>query len=276
MPGGGWKLHQHNYIDDLIKLYGLNNEKPVDLPILPNHKLTIDLADEQEALRVPIDDTKYRQAIGKLMYLMVCTRPDISYAVSALSRFMSEPKEKHWRCVKQLLKYIKSTRDYALIYPKLNSTVVTGYSDSDHAGDLGDRKSTSGFVFILGGCTICWKSTKQKTVAISSTEAEYIGLSQATQEAIWLKELMKELGVAQEQIVMCGDNLSSMQIVKNSQCHNRSKHIDVRYHYIKDHYQKGNISLQYIESNSLCADFLTKGVCKVMHYKCMKLINLVN
>ncbi len=163
IPGGGLKLHQHNYIDDLIKLYGLNNEKTVDLPIQPNHRLTLDLTDEPDELKASVDETKYRQAIGKLMYLMVCTRPDISYAVSILSRFMSAPKEKHWRCVKLLLKYIKSTRNYSLIYPKLNTTVITGYSDSDHAGDFDDRKSTSGFIFCLGKCTISWKSTKQKS-----------------------------------------------------------------------------------------------------------------
>ena len=144
------------------------------------------------------------------MYLMVCTRPDIAYAVSVLSRFMSNPKEKHWRFVKMLLKYLKTTREYSLIYPNQNTTILTGYSDSDHAGDLGDRKSTSGFLFILSGCTISWKSVKQSTVAISSSEAEYIALSQATQEAIWFKALLKELGFPQEQITICGDNISSM------------------------------------------------------------------
>ena len=163
-------IHQKNYIDDLISFYDLKNEKPVSIPIQPNHKLTTDLEDEQENLRAPVDSTKYRQAIGKLMYLMTCSRPDICYSVSVLSRFMAAPREKHWRYVKHLLKYVKTTRDYALIYPKSNTTTLTGYSDSDHAGDLGDRKSTSGFIFILSGCTISWRSMKQRTVAISSTK----------------------------------------------------------------------------------------------------------
>ena len=167
LSDGSWKLSQHNYIDNLIQLYSLNNEKSVDLPIQPNHKLTLDLSDEKNPLKEPVDSKAYRQAIGRLMYLMVCTRPDISYAVSCLSRFMSAPKEKHWRCVKQLLRYIKSTRDYALVYPKNGSTILTGYCDSDHAGDLGDRKSTSGYLFKLSECVISWKSVKQKTVAIS-------------------------------------------------------------------------------------------------------------
>lgn len=113
-PNGGWKIHQHNYIDDLVKFYDLKNEKQVAIPIQPNHKLTVDLADEQEKLRAEVDSTTYRQAIGKLMYLMTCTRPDICYAVSVLSRFMTNPREKNWRHVKQLLRYVKSTRDYTL------------------------------------------------------------------------------------------------------------------------------------------------------------------
>jgi len=146
---GGWKIHQQNYIDDLVKFYELKNEKPVYIPIQPNHKLTTDLLDDQEQLRAEVDTITYRQAIGKLMYLRTCNRPDICYTVSVLSRFMTAPRETHRRFVKQLLRNVKSTRDYALIFPRSNSMTLTGYSDSDHAGDLGDRKSTSGFVFIL-------------------------------------------------------------------------------------------------------------------------------
>ncbi len=276
IPDGGWMIHQKNYIDDLISFYDLKNEKPVSIPIQPNHKLTTDLEDEQENLRAPVDSTKYRQAIGKLMYLMTCSRPDICYSVSVLSRFMAAPREKHWRYVKHLLKYVKTTRDYALIYPKSNTTTLTGYSDSDHAGDLGDRKSTSGFIFILSGCTISWRSMKQRTVAISSTEAEYIAMSDATQEALWLKTILSELGVNLKQITMCNDNMSSIQIIKNPTSHHRAKHIDVRYHFIRDHYQNGNISLQYIASEELCADFCTKGVPNIKHHKCMKQLNLTN
>jgi len=142
---------------------------------------------------------------------MVCTRPDISYAVSMLSRFMKQPRDKHWRFVAQLLKYVKTSRDYSLVYPNSNNTILTGYSDSDHAGNLGDRKSTSGFIFMLSKSAVSWKCTKQAKVAISSTEAEYIALSQASTEAIWLKEHLNELRYPQRQITLCGDNLSSMQ-----------------------------------------------------------------
>ena len=276
MLDGGWKIHQHNYIDDLIKFYDLRNDKRVSIPIKPNHKLTVDLEDEKDHLRADADSTEYRQVIGKLMYLMKCSRPDICYAVCVLSRFMSAPKEKHWRYVKQLLRYIKTTRDYELVYPVSESINLTGYTDSDHAGDLGDRKSTGGFAFILSGCTISWRSMKQKTIAISSTEAENVAMSEATTEAIWLKAILSELSIDIGTITMCNDNQSSMHIIRNPSSHNRSKHIDVRFHFIRDHYQNGTISLKYIESEKLCADFLTKGVHQVKHAQCMKQLNILN
>ena len=189
---------------------------------------------------------------------------------------MAEPKEKHWRFVKQLLKYIKSTRDYSLVYPQLNSTTAIGYSDADHAGDYKDRKSTSGYVFILGGCTISWKSQKQKTVSLSSTEAEYVALSQSTQEEIWISELITELGYTQRQVTLCNDNLSAMQSIKNSTSHNLCKHIDVRYHFIRDHYSRGTINLEYIPTDKLVADILTKGVPKNKHNIFMKMLILIN
>ncbi len=117
---------------------------------------------------------------------------------------------------------------------------------------------------------------KQKTVAISSTEAEYIGMSEATKEAIWFQAILKELGIEIKQVVMCGDNLSCMSIIRNPTDHHRTKHIDVRYHSIRDHFEQGRITLKYIESNQLCADFLTKGVERNKHYNFMKQLNLIN
>ena len=129
---------------------------------------------------------------------------------------------------------------------------------------------------MLSGCTIHWRSIKQKTVAISSTEAEYIAMSEATAEAIWLKSILGELGMPQQTVLMCGDNVLSMHIIKNPVSHHRCKHIDVRYHFIRDHFQNGNITLKYIESCKLCADFMTKGLNRIKHFECMKSINLIN
>ena len=138
-----------------------------------------------------------RNTDRRLIYLMVSTRPDISYTVSVLSRFMQEPRELHWRCVKRLLRYIKTTKDYCLIYTKNKTSKyeLVGYSDADYAGSIDDRKSTSGYVFKLNNCIFRWNSAKQKTVSLSTTEAEYIALTTAIKEALWLNQLLKELNL---------------------------------------------------------------------------------
>jgi hypothetical protein len=258
-----------------MELFSVNNMKTSEIPMQPNLGLTSELLDESEDLRKPIDMTLYRQAIGKLMYLMVCTRPDISFAVSVLSRFMAQPREKHWRCVIQLLKYLNSTQDLALTYPSGGEIKLTGYSDSDHAGDTDDRKSTSGYVFVIGQCCVSWRSVKQKTVSISSTEAEYIALSTCAQEALWLRLLLRELGHAQTTTVIFNDNLSSHQIVKGSTSA-RSKHIDVRHHFIRDHVAKKELAVNYMSTHDLPADVLTKALNKEKHESCVKQFNLIN
>jgi hypothetical protein len=272
---GSWQIHQRQYIREIMELFSVNNMKTSEIPMQPNLGLTSELLDESEDLRKPIDMTLYRQAIGKLMYLMVCTRPDISFAVSVLSRFMAQPREKHWRCVIQLLKYLNSTQDLALTYPSGGEIKLTGYSDSDHAGDTDDRKSTSGYVFVIGQCCVSWRSVKQKTVSISSTEAEYIALSTCAQEALWLRLLLRELGHAQTTTVIFNDNLSSHQIVKGSTSA-RSKHIDVRHHFIRDHVAKKELAVNYMSTHDLPADVLTKALNKEKHESCVKQFNLIN
>lgn len=270
---GSWSLDQKHYIK-IMKLYSINNLKHIETPMQPNLGLTSDLAEESEALRQPVDSGLYRQVVGKLMYLMVCTRPDISFAVSVLSRYVTQPKEKHWRCMVQLLKYINSTKQLTLRYPCQGSVSLTGYSDSDHAGDPEDRKSTSGFVFMLGNCCVSWKSSKQSTVSISSTEAEYIALATCAQEALWLRLLLRELGRPQRITTIYNDNLSSHQIAKGSTS-SRSKHIEVRHHFIRDHINKRELDIAYMSTNDLPADAFTKAVNKTKHQECRTRINLI-
>ena len=140
-------------------------------------------------------------------------------------------------------------------------------------GDMDDRKSTSGYVFTLDGSTVCWKSRKQPTVSLSSTEAEYIGLSIAMQEGIWLRSLLNELGYKQQTSTIFGDNMSSLKIADGGQT-SRSKHIDVRHHFIRDHLEKSLFKLKYMQSEQLCADFLTKGVNQMKHEICLNLLNI--
>jgi hypothetical protein len=280
LPDGSWIIHQKPYIEEIMRQFNVTNVKEVAIPLQPNLGLSLELLDESDELRMLVDRTLYQSALGKLMYLMTGTRPDISFSVSLLSRFSSCPKEKHWRCLKHLMKYLNSTGNYYLKYSQCDSILLNqsglnliGYSDADYASNLDDRKSTSGYTFMLNNCCITWKSTKQKTVALSSTESEYIALATCSKEAIWIRSLLLEMGFRQKETVIFNDNLSSHQITKGGTSE-RSKHIDVRHHFIRDNVTNGTIRIKYMKSDELPADFLTKNVNQIKHLKFLNFINL--
>ena len=270
-------IHQKNYIEKLINQYkNLNASKPVDIP-MQLYKLTIELTDETDELRQLIDPTIYRQAIGSLIYLMTSTRPDISFAVSLLSRFMQKPRELHWRFLKRLLRYIKTTNFCSLVFKKNNKMCMPkliGLTDSDYAGSLDDRKSTSGYAFNYGECLISWHSSRQKTVSLSSTEAEYIGLTSAVKELIWLNQLLSELNRQVFQLVIYCDNKSAICLAKNPEFHARSKHIDIRHHFIREAKDAHKILIGQISTNEMPANIFTKALPKVKHKKCLQLLGI--
>ena len=270
-------INQKNYITNIIeKFRNLEESREVNIPIQPNHNLTNDLITENETLRHFVDPTRYRQVIGSLIYLMTNTRPDICYAVSVLSRFMQQPRELHWRFLKRLLRYIKTTCNYSIIYQKSKSTdsLLTGYSDSDFAGSIDDRKSTSGYVFKYGECLISWNSCKQKTVSLSSTEAEYIALTNAIKEIVWFKQMLSELKRETKELKLFCDNKSTIYLSKNPEFHSRTKHIDIRHHYIRETINNNSIKIIYISTDEMPADILTKALPKIKHDKCLKLLGI--
>ena len=182
-----------------------------------------------------VDPTLYRQLIGSLMYL-VNTRPDLSFAVKTLSQFNVEPKSVHWIAAKHVLRYLAGTVDYGLDYRRSNGVGLVGFTDSDWAGSVSDRKSTSGCCFSLGLAVVSWFSQKQKSVALSSAEAEYMAASQASCEALWLRKLMVDLfdQELRPAVIHC-DNQSCIRLSENTVFHDTSKHIEIRYHFIRDY-----------------------------------------
>ena len=159
------------------------------------------------------------------------------------------------------MRYLKKTKHYGLLYSRSKSEKCFGYSDSDYAGDLDDRKSTSGYLFKLAGAAISWRSKKQSTVALSTAEAEYVALSSATQEALWLNQLITELKKKPEKpMVIHEDNQAAMSMAKNPQYHEREKHIDIKVHFVRDNANKRTIELEYCQSTDMVADMLTKGL----------------
>ncbi len=198
-----------------------------------------------------------------LMYAATATRPDISFAVGVLSKFNSKPSEAHLTAAKRVIRYLKGTTDIALRYSKTVDGNLTGYSDADWAGDLDDRHSTTGNLFMMAGGAISWASKKQATVALSTAEAEYVALSAATQEIVWLRRLLTDLKVLPDgPTTLMGDNQGAIAIAKNPVAHARTKHIDIRYHYIREAVQEGMIELCYCPTNEMVADLLTKPLPK--------------
>ena len=212
-----------------------------------------------------VDPTLYRQLIGSLMYL-VNTRPDICFAVNTMSQFMCEPRKVHWVAAKHILRYLQGTVDYGLDYRQGDGVRLAGYTDSDWAGCASDRKSTSGCCFGLGSAVVSWFSRKQQSVALSSAEAEYMAASLASCEAIWLRKMLFGLfGQPLRPSVIYCDNQSCIKLTENPVFHDRSKHIGIKYHFIRDYVQKGAVKLEYIPTDEQVADILTKALPRGKH-----------
>ena len=251
-------LSQEKYVAEVVEKFGLKDSKPIATP----QEVTSHLEkNEGEAVRIK----EYQALIGSLTYAACGTRPDIAAALGVVNQFASNPGETHWKAAKQILRYLKGTQDFGICFNGSESAEVrlNGFVDADWAGDLGSRKSQSGYVFQLCGGPISWVSKKQSVVALSTTEAEYIAASFATQELIWLRRLLKELGFPQRSVtILHEDNMGAIEVSRNPRYHGRMKHIDIRHHFLWDAVEDGILILKYCESGSQLADALTKGLAR--------------
>lgn len=251
-------IGQPAHTENLLKKFGMQDCKPVGTPADISTKLV--KATEQEKC---IDQQLYQSAVGSLMYLSVSTRPDIAYAVGNLARFSSKPTKDHWTALKRVLRYLKGTVKHGILYSQKGSTDSVGFSDADWAGDINDRKSTSGYLFQISGGAVTWKSKKQSCVALSTAEAEYIALSSAVQESVWLRQLTSELGSPPKTpTTIFEDNQSAIAMSKNPQFHGRAKHIDIKYHFIREQVNSGTVKLEYCPTEEMTADIFTKGLSR--------------
>ena len=270
-------LTQTQYLKTVLQRFGIDNKsKPVSTPLAPHFKLSALMSPTTDDAKRQMDHVPYANAVGALMYAMVCTRPDISHAVSMVSRYMHNPGKGHWQAVKWILRYIQGTVDVGLKFER-DQTVdkhIVGYVDSDYAGDLDKRRSTTGYVFTMAGGPVSWRSTLQSTVALSTTEAEYMAVTEAFKEAIWFRGLIRDLGIVQEKVEIFCDSQSAICLAKNQVHHVRTKHIDVRYHFVREIVDEGNILLQKIGTADNLADMLTKVVTGIKFQHCLDLINI--
>ena len=211
----------------------------------------------------------------QLEYLSMRTRPDITFAVSLAARFSSKPMSQHLIAIKRIFRYLKGTIHYGLLFKRTGSKEIIGYADADWGGDTTDSKSTTGYLFQIGGTAITWQSKKQSCVALSSAEAEYVALAAAAQEAIWLKQLNEDLTGKGEPVMLYEDNQSAIAIAKNPQFHGRVKHINIKYHFIREQVYDNNIKLKYCQTSDMIADMLTKGLGKIKFEKLRELTGIV-
>lgn len=242
------------------------DSSPVSTPSDVNSNLTI----VDEVWKVS-PNFPFREAVGSLMYLMLATRPDIAFAVGIVSRYLDRPSIQHIKAVKRIFRYLKVTKDLGIIFKKTNLFSLSCYSDADYAGDPITRRSTNGYVLFLGGNPISWSSRRQQCTALSTTEAEYIAASEAVKELMWFLKFFQDLlPNTNLQPVLYIDNQGAIKLAKNPEFHARTKHIDVRVHYIREKYNEGFFEIHYAPSNEQIADVFTKPLPKD------KLINFRN
>lgn len=269
-------LHQSRYISDILERFNLTKCNPSSTPSDPSTRLV-----KPNSTNKIAQETPYRQAIGSLMYLMLATRPDISAALNKVAQFSNDYDSTHWIATKRILRYVKGTSEYSLALgglsrrDKTETLTLTGSCDADWGGDLTDRRSTTGYVFLLNNHVISWKSHKQTSVATSSTEAEYQALSSATKEVLWLRMFMNEIGFEQQSpTTIQQDNQSTISLAHNPTHHNRTKHIDIAHHHIRECLEENKIDITYVPTSDIIADVMTKALSRAKFEHCRNYLNI--
>lgn len=262
-------MSQSKYTEEVLQRFAMQDSKPISTPLEANNKLKKPKNSSEESM----ENFPYQSLVGSLMYLAVSTRPDISYAVSSLSQFNTSYNEEHWKAGKRVLRYLRGTVFHGLIFKK-SGQELQGFVDADWGGCINDRRSFTGYAFKLANGAVSWEAKKQRTVALSSTEAEYMAMTEATKEAIYLRQLLDEIGISTNSIRIYNDNQGAQKLVRNPIFHSRTKHIDIRHHFIRDAYETGVINLEYMSTNDMPADVLTKGLFAPKHQTCIQTLGV--
>jgi hypothetical protein len=260
-------LSQQEYVRTILKRFNMEDCKPVASPMATGVKLLkhdpADAASTEDMAKVP-----YASAVGALMYAALATRPDIAYAVTALCQFMANPAISHWNAAKRVFRYLQGTKEHALAYGWNGGKdqLLYGYSDSDWGNDVNDRRSVTGWTFLLHDGAVSWQSCKQPTVALSSVEAEYMAATQATREAVWWRAFLTELGMPPASATTIhSDSQGAIALGKNPEHHKRTKHIDIQHHYVREQVAAGSVTLSYVGTEDMVADVLTKPLAADRH-----------
>jgi hypothetical protein len=265
----GIYLSQRKYVLDLLAETGMLNCRPAITPVESNHRTLAEFGD-------PVDKHQYQRLVGRLIYLSH-TRPDIAYAVSVVSRYMHDPRTGHLDIVNRILRYLKTCPGKGILFSRNGHLKIEGYTDADWAGCLDDRKSTTGYCVFVGGNLVSWRSKKQNVVSRSTAEAEFRAMASGLCELMWLRILLMELGLFDNTpLQLYCDNQATIRLVNNPVHHDRTKHIEIDRHFIKEKIDGGLIRVQFVRSGEQIADMLTKGVCNVSFMKICSKMGLLN
>ncbi|KXJ84276.1 hypothetical protein RP20_CCG014294 [Aedes albopictus] len=272
---GKLSLDQQAYIEEIVRRFGMENAYSIATPADSGVRLEKSMAPKTEEEEMEMRNVPYKEAVGCLSFVAQTTRPDIAFAVNAVSQFSSNPGKPHWEAVKRIIRYLKGTATKKLEYSRNPTDELKGYSDADWGGDPDSRRSTSGYVFTLQGAAIAWNVKKQPTVALSSCEAEYMALSRSIQEAMWWRNLRSEFSNVGPVSVLC-DNQSAISIANNGSYNPRTKHVSIRYHFVHENLENGVVKLNYIPTFSQPADGFTKPMTKQNQEKFCRLIGVAD
>jgi hypothetical protein len=265
---GTLKVTQTKAVTEILQRSGLSKAKNRSTPL--NAGISLSPLTDADAEQ---DGTIYRSLVGGMLYIANCTRPDISYAVNMLCRYMSRPGREHMNAAKSVLQYLAGSSYLGLLYRKGHYDLF-GYCDSDLGGEIPGRKSTSGYAFMLGGACIAWSSRLQSVVAQSTAEAEYIAVAHAAREGLWLKALANEFGLIVPTVIQLCDNEAAIAIANNPIISQRAKHIDLPYHFIRDRIARKELMLKHVASKANASDVLTKPLSYDLLMNCISALGM--
>ena len=252
-------INQRAYIESMVKKFRLTNAKPVSTPMEPRAQFSVEQSPSSLNQTAQMRGIPYSEAIGSVLWTVVVSWPDAAYAVGVLSQFIQNPGQAHWEGVKRVISYLGSTKDLWLTFGGKGET-LEGFCDADWASQK-HRHSISGFSFHYGSGTVSWSSKKQNVISLSSTEAEYVAQTHAAKEAIWLRKFISEIqGSGEKQLTIHCDNQGAIALAKDNKFHGRTKHIDLRYHFIREAVEDGKIEMKYIPTDENVSDIFTKAL----------------
>jgi hypothetical protein len=265
----GTFVSQGKYIKDMLKRFGLEDAKGISTLMGTSGGLDSDISGNM------VDKKLYRSMIDSLLYV-TASRPDVMFSVCMCARFQASPKESHLKATKRILRYLKYTQDVGIWYPKGANFELIGYSDSDYAGDKVKRKSTSGTCQLLGRSIVLWSSKKQNSIALSTAEAKYIATGSCCAQLLWMKATLRDYGIKFKNVPLLCDNESAMKLTNNPVQHQRTKHIDVRHHFVRDHQQKGDICIESVGTDDQLANIFTKPLDEKRFCKLRNELNILD